>query len=1071
VVQAQRKTVARSTTTPVVSPAPVRVVSPARVQADTLRVSSPSDPAEREAESTAKKIMRMPERAGPPARSFGSPYVARFAAPIVARQAEARRETGPALQSELAAAQTSGRPLPPGVRAFMEPRFRADFGGVRIHTGDKAAALSASIGARAFAYGNQIYFGKDRFRPETTEGRELIAHELTHTIQQGAAVQRCEDVGVTQASPVMVQGSWLSEGLDWIAGKANDIPFFRLFTILLGTNPINMAAVDRSPANLLRAVIEIIPGGGLIRRALDNHGVIDKAAAWIAQQIATLGLAAGAIRTALVSFVNGIGASDILLSPFETWRKAKQIFTEPIDRAIAFIKGLAGGVIELIKDAILRPLAGLAQGMAGYDLLRAVLEKDPVTGDPYPRNPDTVIGGFMKLAGQSDVWATMQQAKAVPRAWTWFQKALAGLIGFVREIPALFIAALKSLGIADIVVLPMAFAKVGKTFGNFVGRFISWAGETVWNLLEIVFDVVSPGALGYVKRTGAALKSILKNPLPFVGNLVRAAKAGFVNFGANFLGHLKAGLIEWLTGSLPGVYIPKAFSLLEIVKFVLSVLGLTWTNIRQKLVKAVGETAVKAMETGFDIVMTLVTQGPAAAWDKIKDQLANLKDMVIGGITDLVVDAVVKKAIPKLLAMFIPGAGFISAILSIYDTVMVFVQKISKIVQVVTAFINSIVAIAAGQIGAAAARVESILAGLLSLAISFLAGFAGLGNVASKIMGVIQKIRAPIDKALDGLITWIVATAKKAFKFFVSKAKQLLEWWKLKKTFAADGESHAIYFSGEKRAARLIVASDPTPLPQFLAQKQADPALTDAQRDAIKAIQAEIPKIDAAKLLPEDQYEKAQTDIEAAIAAIIPQLGFLLSGVDYGSPLNPLPIEYTKRRAGRYPVIYIGPRCSKRIEQQWLKDGKIKRIEAELSKEEKSDWAKAGQPITPCYPTKQTPLPGGTIGITEPFQIEAGLRIEYSHGETKGGGLINRTLRPFGFVASAERLDGDHIVEMQLGGPNELRNLWPLALGENRSSGSLLKHEIDRAKAKIKPNKKAQINKNRFFIVITGTRT
>src|SRR5207247_2305709 len=119
-----------------------------------------------------------------------------------------------------------------------------------------------------------------------------------------------------------------------------------------------------------------------------------------------------------------------------------------------------------------------------------------------------------------------------------------------------------------------------------------------WSLLDIIFDAVSSGALVYIKKTGAALKSILQNPLPFVGNLVKAAKLGFQNFASNFGQHLKAGLIDWLTGSLPGVYIPKAFDLKEIVKFVFSVLGLTWQNIRQKLVKVVGETAVKALETG-----------------------------------------------------------------------------------------------------------------------------------------------------------------------------------------------------------------------------------------------------------------------------------------------------------------------------------------------------------------------------------------------------------------------------------------------------------------------------------------
>jgi hypothetical protein len=103
---------------------------------------------------------------------------------------------------------------------------------------------------------------------------------------------------------------------------------------------------------------------------------------------------------------------------------------------------------------------------------------------------------------------------------------------------------------------------------------------------------------------------------------------------------------------------------------------------------------------------------------------------------------------------------------------MVFVDKIAKIAAVVSAFINSIVAIAAGNIGAAAGKVESILAGLLSLAINFLAGFAGLGKVAGKIMGIVNKVRDKVDKALDMAIAWIVAKAKALFaKLFGKKDK------------------------------------------------------------------------------------------------------------------------------------------------------------------------------------------------------------------------------------------------------------------------------------------------------------
>ena len=199
------------------------------------------------------------------------------------------------------------------------------------------------------------------------------------------------------------------------------------------------------------------------------------------------------------------------------------------------------------------------------------------------------------------------------------------------------------------------------------------------------------------------------------------------------------------------------------------------------------------LETAFDIVVALVKGGPAAAWEVIKEKLTNLKDMVIDGIISFVVDTIVKKAIPKLISMFIPGAGFISAIISIYDTVMVFVEKISKIIQVVTAFLDSIMAIAGGQLEGAAKKVESILGGLLSLAISFLAGFLGLGKVTDKIMGVIEKVRVSVDKALDKAIEWIVEKAKSLFAKGKEAVQKFFNWAFARKQFTApNGETHTI---------------------------------------------------------------------------------------------------------------------------------------------------------------------------------------------------------------------------------------------------------------------------------------
>jgi hypothetical protein len=80
--------------------------------------------------------------------------------------------------------QGGGRPLDPGTRAFMEPRFGHDFGNVRVHTDSQAARAAEAVNARAFTIGPDVVFGQGQYAPETVAGQRLLAHELTHTVQQ-----------------------------------------------------------------------------------------------------------------------------------------------------------------------------------------------------------------------------------------------------------------------------------------------------------------------------------------------------------------------------------------------------------------------------------------------------------------------------------------------------------------------------------------------------------------------------------------------------------------------------------------------------------------------------------------------------------------------------------------------------------------------------------------------------------------------------------------------------------------------------------------------------------------------
>lgn len=137
-----------------------------------LKVGSSGDSAEQEAEAIATRVM-------------GGGAVALHALPTSAstlhRQAHANIAP-PQVQSHL----PPGQALDPSTRRFMESCFGHDFSGVRVHTGAEAEARAEAVQARAYTVGQQITFGAGEYAPSASEGRRLLAHELTHVVQQRA---------------------------------------------------------------------------------------------------------------------------------------------------------------------------------------------------------------------------------------------------------------------------------------------------------------------------------------------------------------------------------------------------------------------------------------------------------------------------------------------------------------------------------------------------------------------------------------------------------------------------------------------------------------------------------------------------------------------------------------------------------------------------------------------------------------------------------------------------------------------------------------------------------------------
>jgi hypothetical protein len=134
-----------------------------------LSLGSPNNRYEQEAERMAKQVINVPET---------DPWTS--VKPIQFKGTS----VFPEFESCIGYFRSGGYPLPESVRSFFELRFGCDFTRVRIHTDARAMESARSAGAQAFTLGRDIVFGAGQYRPETESGRKLIAHELTHVIQQ-----------------------------------------------------------------------------------------------------------------------------------------------------------------------------------------------------------------------------------------------------------------------------------------------------------------------------------------------------------------------------------------------------------------------------------------------------------------------------------------------------------------------------------------------------------------------------------------------------------------------------------------------------------------------------------------------------------------------------------------------------------------------------------------------------------------------------------------------------------------------------------------------------------------------
>jgi hypothetical protein len=553
----------------------------------------------------------------------------------------------------------------------------------------------------------------------------------------------------------------------------------------------------------------------------------------------------------------------------EFYEAGRELYLKQMDIVIAQVADIVGTDLNAAKQRIASGRTEIAAYVKSLpaDLKKVGAEASNEIGDKFAELEDDV---------------NSKQQSVVDTLATKYTQARKGLDDRIEELQA------ENRGLVD------------KAIGA-----IKAVINTIRELASMLMDVLA--------RVAGVVGDIIKHPVRFLGNLIDGVKGGILKFKDTIVDHLRKGLLSWLFGALAeaGVELPDSFDVKGIIKLLGSIFGLTWTNLRNRIVKKIGEKAMAAAEKGVEIFQLLQREGIGGLWQMLVDKLGDIKEMILDQVKDFVVTRIITAGITWLISLLNPAAAFIKACKLIYDIIMFFVNNASKILAFVNTVIDSVADMVRGNVGAVIDKVDDALGKMVPILIGFLADLVGLGGIGQKVREIVQKLQKPINKAVDLVIgtglklagpiirgitgissrvkakvaagkAWAKGKVEAGKEFAQEKYAAVRDWFTLRKSFAAADGTHSLYWRGRGAQAALTVASTPTPVDVVLAQasrminrthpQYADLQAAKAQQAQILAIKATVEQPGPAGRNPTsvDNLNLAMEDLTRLLAPLVP---------------------------------------------------------------------------------------------------------------------------------------------------------------------------------------------------------
>jgi hypothetical protein len=570
-------------------------------------------------------------QSAPKAADTAAPKKEKHEETVIQRKAEPLAETHPASTGSVREGlHDSGRPLDPRTRGYMESRFGVDFGNVRVHTDDHAAQSARSINARAYTVGSDVVFSSGKYAPETASGRKLLAHELTHVVQQSPGAAR-KAAGVS-ASPRRVQrseGGWT----DRLLAKVRRLPGYDLFCTIIGKDITTWQDKPSSKEDILREFVKLIDGQEAYERLTKAAGAIEKAWDWLKNELTNRHLTLDDFKALIDQAKNSLSLSDLVHFE-EAVERIKGMFRPAYESAIDLAKIAFRKFFEIVVEVVMDNFGDT--GKQVMDFLRkagdtiVTIARDPVK---FVGNlVNAVILGFKNFAGN---FLTHLKDSLMD--------FLFGEVGSRIKPPKEFsLPAIFSL-VLDILEL---------NYDRFRERLVSKTSPDAVTILEGSFDTISK--MAQAKSVGAAWDVLKTQAGNLIGELVTTAIDKIKNWVlTNVVTKAIEKVLQLFTPASAVIAAIEAIyhtivTLINKGKQLLAVLKATVDSIARIAAGDLTQAADKiedAMSKALNFIVAFLAEqaGVGGIGQTIRDIIKAVKDKV-WGVIDKVIDYVVGKA-------------------------------------------------------------------------------------------------------------------------------------------------------------------------------------------------------------------------------------------------------------------------------------------------------------------------------------------------------------------------------------------------------------------------------------------